>query len=81
MADSGTKLESMRATVTKVVGDGNKRYCVTMLVDDGRTVTFSLVKKVWDQAFEPVVGEEVELSRVYKTKNGFRASFARRIVA
>jgi len=81
MPSSSKAQESIRATVMNLCGTPPTRYAVTLRVDTGQTVTFALIDPVWDQSSDPVIGEEVKLSQVYRTKRGFRANIARRIPA
>ena len=82
MAGSSKLQEPIRATVTSLCGKSPTRYAVTQRIDNGETVTFTLVSAVWDYESDPVTGEEVELRQVYfKTGRGFRANVARRIEA
>lgn len=74
----------IKATVSKVVGCGVKRYAVTYLTADqvpevypsiNDSITFSL--HVWESIQPPFEGQGVMLFRVSKHRNGWRAAGAK----
>jgi hypothetical protein len=67
-----------RATIQKVVPEGRHGpFAVALAYEDGRNITFSLDKPVWQGESLPEPGTIVMLSQLSKKWAGWRASSAR----
>lgn len=67
-----------RATVQKVLPRGRHGpFAVAFTDEDGRNITFSLDKPVWQEQTLPDPGTIVMLSQLSKKRAGWRASSAR----